>query len=401
MNVLVLGRAEDSLDYVRYCEARGFKPTFVEPGSLAGVVRNSWQQAVLASLGEAAKIRDFDDIISFRDGYQVHAELLRAARGLPAKDFDAINCLTDKTLFKSHVAVRDLVVRHIELPLHTAVDDALRQVEAALRFPVVLKPSNGFYSAGVIRVDHPAQFRRALVSVKRVCGLLRDSRGPSQVIVEEYLDGEEVMVDGFVVDGTVRSLLFHRKLPRITGVPSFHETGCVTQPFDEEKGAEFSAMLQQITRGVGLANSPYNAEFRYDGEGRLHVLEVAPRISGGGASMQNLLRICTGLDAYGIQHRLGRRQVTFDRTVERAALEYDFCAERNGHVKNIEKTVAACRDLGADTILQYRTNGQYVFAPPLNVETVLTAYFACGSSAEAEELLDVVKKRCVVETEPA
>ncbi|MGW1613005.1 ATP-grasp domain-containing protein [Streptomyces sp. NPDC002285] len=398
MKILVLGREEDSLDYLRYCETHGIEATFVEPPSLAGIDRDAWQETLPALVAETVELDSFDEIVSFRDGYQVHTDVLRRHRGWPVRDIDAVNCLTDKSLFKSHPAVREFVAQHIEIAQTTDPREALAQVEATLGFPVVLKPSNGFYSAGVVRVDRPEDFRKAFLSVRRVCGLLRDSRGPSQIIAERYLDGDEVMVDGFVVDGKVTCLLFHIKLPRLTGLPSFHETGCVTQPFDGVKGPEFQEMLERVIGGVGLDNSAFNAEFRYDGDGRLHILECAPRISGGGASVQNLLRICTGLDAYGIQHRLGREPVDLTPIRHSAALEYDFCAAKNGHLVRLEDTVALLEDLSADTILRYRENGQFVFAPPLNVETVLTAYFACETAQSAEELLDVVQHKCVIET---
>ncbi|MFI9450263.1 acetyl-CoA carboxylase biotin carboxylase subunit family protein [Amycolatopsis sp. NPDC052450] len=400
MNVLVLGREEDSLDYLRHCGDRETDVTFFEPPALPPGERARWQDKLTSLVTEKGDLAGFDDIVSFRDGYQVHTDLLRVARGLPARDIDALNCLTDKSLFKAHPALRGHIARHIELPLSTSVPDALAETLRSLRFPVVLKPSNGFYSAGVVRVDREEDFRKAFVSVKRVCGLLLESRGPSQVIVEEYLDGDEIMADGFVVDGEVVPLLFHRKLPKLTGLPTFHETGCVSEPFDRAKGTEITALLEHVVRGVGLDNSPFNAEFRYDADGGLHVLEIAPRLSGGGASVRNLLRICTGLDAYDIHRKLGREHVDLEPVHSRAGLEYDFCAAKNGYLTNVDDVVARCAEYGAETILRYRENGQFVFAPPLNVETVLTAYFPCESAADAERLLERVQRDCVIETVP-
>lgn len=398
MRTLVLGRHEDSLDYLRYCEKNGIEPTFLEPPSLAGIDRDAWRETLPALAAETVELGLFDEIVSFRDDYQVHTDLLRDHRGWPTRSLDAVHRLTDKSLFKSHPSVRGLVAHHIDIPAATDPPEALGWVEEELGFPIVLKPSNGFYSAGVVRVDRPEDFHKAFVSVKRVCGLLHGSRGASHVIAEQYLDGDEVMVDGFVVHGKVTCLLFHIKLPRLTGLPSFHETGCVTQPFDAVKGAELQSALDTVIGGFGLDNSAFNAEFRYNSAGRLHILECAPRISGGGASVQNLLRICTGLDAYSIQHRIGREPVDLVPTRHSAALEYDFCAARNGDLVRLEDTVSRLRELKADTILQYRENGQFVFAPPLNVETVLTAYFACETPHSAVELLDVVQRTCVIET---
>src|SRR4029077_16002670 len=81
-------------------------------------------------------------------------------------------------------------------------EEALATVAAELTFPLVLKPSNGFYSAGVVKVDGPEGFDRALRQTRRVCGML----GGSIVLAEEYLDGEEYAVDGVVSAGRVHPL---------------------------------------------------------------------------------------------------------------------------------------------------------------------------------------------------
>ena len=398
MNVLILGREEDCRDYLDYACDRGFTVRFFAPPLLGNTDRENWQRTVADAAGEAADLSTFDDVVSFHDSYQIQLELLRAELGMPTRDIDTLLCLADKTRFKAHPAVRGHLTRHIELDPSAKAPQALAAVNEALTFPVVVKPSNGFYSAGVVKAATPEEFPKAFIQTKRVCTVLREGTGESRMLAEEYLDGNEYAIDGVVSEGRVIPLQIHRKLPPLVG-PLFHEVAYLTEPFDVEQGRDFSAVLESVIPGVGLDNSPFHAEFRFDGRGRLYILELAPRLCGGGTTTYQQLRICTGLDAYDLLHRLGRETISPEPSHRRVALEYDAPIERNGFLKNTARTVEVCHKHDVTTVHLHRQDGQYVLAPPLNFETVLTAYFARDTREEAEALLDILMTDCTIETE--
>jgi len=397
MTILVLGRAEDCLDYRRYCDEHGIAVEFCVPPVLGARDAADWADDALADLRASGLDTAPDDVLAFHDVHQVQAELLRARMSLSGRDPAAVATLTDKTLFKTHPAVRDLVGAHRLLPLSLRAAEALAVVREELRFPLVLKPSNGFYSAGVVRVDEPEAFPAAFIATKRVCGVLRRSRGDSAVIAEEYLSGGEFAVDGVVSAGRVFPLLMHRKRPELVG-PYFHETAYLTEPFDAGRGADAARLLRTIIQGVGLDDSPFHAEFRYDGSGRLHVLGVAPRLSGSGPTAQHLLGICTGLDAYAMLYQLTRGPVRPVPGPYHVGLEYDAAAPRSGVLQNVDEVVELCRRHGAIAVLQHRANGHHVLGPPLNFEAVVTGFFAAGSLAEGEALVRALDRECDIKT---
>ncbi|MDG9719672.1 acetyl-CoA carboxylase biotin carboxylase subunit family protein [Streptomyces sp. DH24] len=398
MNVLLLGREEDCRDYLDYAGRRGFTVRFFEPPRLDADDRGNWRSTVVDAARAAVDLTDIDDVISFHDSYQIQLELVRGELGLPTRDIDTLLCLADKTRFKAHPAVRDHITRHIELDPSSKAPEALAAVSAALSFPVVVKPSNGFYSAGVVKAATPEEFPKAYVQSKRVCTVLREGNGQSRMLAEEYLDGNEYAIDGVVSDGRIVPLQIHRKLPPLVG-PLFHEVAYLTEPFDPGPGRDFTALLERVVPGLGLDNSPFHAEFRFDGRGRLRILELAPRLCGGGTTTYQQLRICTGLDAYDLLHRLGRETVDPKPLHHRVALEYDAPIERSGFLKNTDRAVEVCRKNDVTTVHLHRQDGQFVLAPPLNFETVLTAYFARDTREEAEALLDVLMTDCTIETE--
>jgi biotin carboxylase len=266
-----------------------------------------------------------------------------------------------------------------------------------MRFPVVVKPSNGFYSAGVIRAETPEELKRAYVQARRICTTLAERATPAKVIVEQYLDGNEFAIDGFVLGTQIHPLLLHRKRPRLEG-PTFHESAYLTECFDATQGAEALAMLKHIVAGVGLQDSAFHAEFRFDTDGKLHVLEIAPRLAGGGATTQQLMKLCTGLDAFACLHALGREPVDLTRTRQRVGLEYDFGPEATGTLCNVAEIAAACEKRGAARLIRYRADGDMVLGPPSNVECILTAYFDCDSLSAGQALFDDISSNYRIKT---
>lgn len=398
MKVLILGHRDNCADYLHYAEQHGHTVHFMTPPALSAD-RAGWQAQVdSAARSEIEELDSFDDVLSFHDSYQIQLDLLRAGLGMPSRDIDTLLCLSDKTRFKAHPSIREHITRHVELSPSLKAPEALKIVtDSELSFPMVLKPSNGFYSAGVVKIDSPDEFAKAFVQTKRVCTVLRKNSGASTMLAEEYLDGKEYAIDGFVSDGKVLPLQVHRKLPPLVG-PLFHEIAYLTERYDSDSGTQFTEMLDTVVHGVGLNNSPFHAEFRFDAQGTLRVLELAPRLCGGGTTTYQQLQICSGLDAYSMLHALGRSPLQPQPTANRVALEFDAPITESGFLRNTARAVGVCENNNVTTALLHKHDGDYVLAPPLNFETVLTAYFARDTRAEAEELLDLLMAECRIET---
>ncbi len=397
MNVLLLGREEDCRDYLDYAQQRGFAVRFFDPPQLTGDDREQWRRTVIDAARAAVDLDGLDDVISFHDSYQIQLELLRGELSLPTRDIDTLLCLADKTRFKAHPAVRDHITRHIEIDLGEGAPGAGRRHGGPV-LPRRGQAVERLLQRGRGEGRGTEDFPKAFLQTKRVCTVLREGNGQSRMLAEEYLDGNEYAIDGVVSRGRIIPLQVHRKLPPLVG-PLFHEVAYLTEPFDAELGRDFSALLADVIPGVGLDDSPFHAEFRFDGQGRLRILELAPRLCGGGTTTYQQLRICTGIDAYDLLHRLGREAVDPKPLHHRVALEYDAPIERSGFLKNTARAVEVCRKNDVTTVHLHRPDGQFVLAPPLNFETVLTAYFARDTREEAEALLDVLMTDCTIETE--
>jgi len=164
--------------------------------------------------------------------------------------------------------------------LHPAPEPALLGID----YPCVLKPLALSASQGVIRANNRAEFLAAAERIRRLLASpeIAARREPhlDQMIVEAYIPGREVAVEGLLTDGALRVLAIFDKPDPLEG-PYFEETIYVTPsrlPEVQQRAIGHSAA--EAVRALGLSHGPIHAEFRIHDEG-VWPLEVAPRPIGG------------------------------------------------------------------------------------------------------------------------
>ena len=130
--------------------------------------------------------------------------------------------------------MRELLREHgLPVPSFTVCslhDDPLA-IAKTLRYPCVVKPLVLSASCGVIRADTPAEFTAAF---HRVFALLRklglaaaaDDSG-RLLLVEDFVSGREVALEGLLTDGKLRVLALFDKPDPLDG-PFFEETIYIT-----------------------------------------------------------------------------------------------------------------------------------------------------------------------------
>ena len=153
-----------------------------------------------------------------------------------------------------------------------------------ISYPCVLKPLSLSASTGVIRANNREEFLRAAARVRHVLEspeiLASREANLDQMIVEGYIPGREVAVEGLLTDGEFRVLTIFDKADPLEG-PFFEETIYVTPSrLGEAQRKEIEKCAVDAVRALGLSHGPVHAEFRINEEG-VWPLEVAPRPIGG------------------------------------------------------------------------------------------------------------------------
>ena len=164
--------------------------------------------------------------------------------------------------------------------LHPNAEPAL----LGIKYPCVLKPLPLSASQGVIRANDRGEFQTAAARIRRLLEsaeiqAMREANF-DQMIVEGYIPGREVAVEGLLTDGELRVLAIFDKPDPLEG-PFFEETIYLTPSrLAESEQRAIGDCARDAVRALGLTHGPVHAEFRLNGEG-VWPLEVAPRPIGG------------------------------------------------------------------------------------------------------------------------
>jgi formate-dependent phosphoribosylglycinamide formyltransferase (GAR transformylase) len=153
-----------------------------------------------------------------------------------------------------------------------------------IQYPCVLKPLSLSASQGVMRANTHEEFREAARRLARLLerpDLQTKSASPyREALVEEYIPGVEVAVEGILLDGELKILAIFDKPDPLEG-PYFEETIYVAPSrLSAEQQSAIIRTASQSIRALGLSHGPVHAEFRINDRG-VWPIEVAPRPIGG------------------------------------------------------------------------------------------------------------------------
>lgn len=181
-----------------------------------------------------------------------------------------------------------------------------------ISYPCVLKPLSLSASTGVIRANNREEFLAAAARVRRVLEspeiLASREANLDQMIVEGYIPGREVAVEGLLTDGELRMLAIFDKADALEG-PFFEETIYVTPSrLSEVQLREIEKCAADAVRALGLSHGPVHAEFRINEEG-VWPLEVAPRPIGGLCARALRFARVDGGELIGLEELLLRHAV--------------------------------------------------------------------------------------------
>src|SRR5213083_1187910 len=281
-----------------------------QPAALVTLDFSDPERAALQAT-EFARRYPIAGVIGVDDDGAVVAAAIAGRLGLKGNPPAAALAARDK-----HVQRRELARHGVPVPrfeLH-GLDEDVMQLAARVRYPCVLKPLRLAASRGVIRADDAPGFAAAFARVKEI---LEQAGCERSILVEDFVPGPEVALEGLVIDGRLAVLGLFDKPDPLDG-PFFEETIYVTPSrLPAETQTRIAEATLRACAALGLTEGPVHAELRVNDAGPW-VIEVAARSIGGLCS--RTLRFGTGmtLEELILRHALGWKIDSFDRE-QRAA----------------------------------------------------------------------------------
>jgi len=236
----------------------------------------------------------FDAVLGVDDQGVLAASAVAERLGMPHSSVAAVATTRDKHLLRRRLSAAGMAQPSFAL---TTDDDGVAAAVEAVGLPCVLKPLHLSASRGVIRAD---SLPEALGAAPRI----RQLAGSPEILVESYVEGDEVAVEALVSGGVTSVLAIFDKPDPLEG-PYFEETIYVTPsrlaPAIQQR---IRAELVQALQALDLNEGPVHAEFRIN-EGGIYVLEVAARSIGGLCSRALRFGAGVSLEELILRHALG------------------------------------------------------------------------------------------------
>jgi len=256
------------------------------------------------TIARFARSRPIDAVVGVDDLTTVAAAAISQRLGLKSNALPAVSAARDK-----HAMRRRLAEAGVPAPRFRLVElaDDPAAVAGKIEYPCVLKPLMLSASRGVIRANDG---RELVAAFRRIAAILAQPDAVPPVgasralLVEEFVPGREVALEGLLVGGRLHVLALFDKPDPLDG-PFFEETIYVTPSrLPAATQERIAAVTRDACSALGLTEGPIHAELRVNERGPF-VLEVAARSIGGlcartltfgtGLSLEDLI-LCHALD---------------------------------------------------------------------------------------------------------
>lgn len=249
-------------------------------------------EEAVRSVVEFARATPIDVVVGVDDHTTVVAAVISGALGLPHNPVTAVAAARNKHRMRELLHAQGLPVPRFAL---FSVDDAPAAIAEKIAFPCVVKPISLSASCGVIRANDREEF---VAAFHRVAALLEKlgeealGEGAGKILVEDFVPGREVALEGLLTNGELRVLALFDKPDALDG-PFFEETIYVTPsrlPASVQR--EVASCAARAARALRLGEGPVHGELRVSDRGAW-VIEIAARSIGGRCSQT--LRFAAGL----------------------------------------------------------------------------------------------------------
>ena len=260
-------------------------------------------QAAAQTVVAFARDHPIDAVIGVDDVTAVTAAAVAEAVGLPHNSVASVTAARNKRQMRELLSGQGIPVpRHKVFPRDGNPMDFAKQVV----YPCVVKPLILSASCGVIRANDEEEFSVAFRRVGALLtnfGLVEQDEQARWILVEDFVPGIEVALEGLLTQGTLQPLAIFDKPDPLNG-PFFEETIYITPSrLSSDLQQNVVACAARTAQALGLREGSVHGEFRVNEHG-VWVIELAARTIGGRCSSTLSFASGMSLEELTLRHAL-------------------------------------------------------------------------------------------------
>ncbi|MFC2117202.1 acetyl-CoA carboxylase biotin carboxylase subunit family protein [Bacteroidota bacterium] len=291
--ILILGTGESQVDLIRYCKKSGLEVYACSPDKDESGVKEV-DHFKLIDITQISKIKEYVIENAIDLIYSMGSNLALITIYLINEELALPGFLSAHSVIHTHDKGKTRSILGIDFrgnPKWITVKQ-LNEINFWDVFPCIIKPVDNSGQRGVYLVNNMIELERAfslsiLLSKKR------------EVIIEEFVDGSELSVHGYLVNN---NLVFLHISDRITdekisyGIAIEHRSPSIFTQYKDE----IYKMVAEICSILKISNGPVYLQLKIGTMG-IKLLEVTPRLDG--CHLWKLIRIIYGVDLIDITMR--------------------------------------------------------------------------------------------------
>lgn len=285
MKVLILGVASVQMDAVLELKKIGCE-TFT---------------IAMAKDGPAADVADHFDVINILDEkrveqfikenqidvvYSTGSDLAMPVSCKISERLGMPHFVTSKSAYicNHKNAMRSALTSECEGNIPFQVMEEIKQIE--IEYPLILKPSDAQGQRGIFKINSQSEFEKHFEEAR---AFSREGK----VIVEKFIDGPEVSVNGYMVNGVLRFVVASDRdtWPEYTGL--IHRHIVPGKAFSKETENKMKRIIEDACNRIGILNGPVYFQMKVMGD-QPYIIEMTPRLDG--CHMWNILERATGVN---------------------------------------------------------------------------------------------------------
>lgn len=351
---------------------------------------------VLDVLRKAYKEFPFHGVITFWDRDVMPVAIIANAFNLCGSTVDSAEKARNKRRMRESLKERG--VAHPRFHKITCLEDA-QQAASKLDFPVILKPVGASSSKGIFKVEDPSQLEDTYHQMTAVVRPDLDtmySFYSDEFLMEEFMEGQEVSVEGIVSHGEVYIAGITEKW-----VDSYF--GEYQHAFPARLPADLKEELMQLTKdsvaALGLDYCAFHTEIKITPAG-CKIVEVNGRL-GGDFINTHLVPLATGIDIVraNILAVMGEDISLVSTKMGGACIRY-LIADKEGQVEGWEGIEEVLQMPGVVEFGVEKEAGSTVALPPGKFYDTRLAYVVTSGedTTQAIELAEAAleKVKCII-----
>ena len=270
--IISLGAGENQIPFIKAAIEKGFTVLSVDINDSAPGFSFS-KYRIVESITEYRKIFSQISALSFSEpvigiGCRSYGKAIESLSylseklELPGNPHSIIRNFYDKAKIKKYFSENGINVPQQVNPL-TLLNKKINP--ETINFPLIYKPIDGSSKKGIKIIENINDFKKIY-------------KNKQNIFIEEYIDGKEFTVLGFVYNSKFYIVSITDKIT--TKYPPFLEIAHVLPTRFPNFIGEIKLIMQRIINLTGLSNGALVGEFKSNSQGDLFLMEVMPEIGG-------------------------------------------------------------------------------------------------------------------------